>query len=82
MNDKKIIEIAQEQGFVVVTKDKDFLNYYLLNGFPPAILLLSIGNISNPKLTRRISENFEKIEAAFQSGSHLIILETERLVIW
>ncbi len=82
MDDKQIISIAQKEDFIVVTKDKDFLNYFLLFGFPPAILLISIGNVSNTYLTKLLSDNFNQIEIAFQSNAMLIVLEPDRLVVW
>ncbi len=82
MDDKEIISIAKREDFIVVTKDKDFLNHFLLHGFPPAILLLSLGNVSNHHLTKILSDNFAQIETTFQSNARLIVLEPERLVVW
>ncbi|HPI12946.1 MAG TPA: DUF5615 family PIN-like protein [Catalimonadaceae bacterium] len=82
MNDNEIISIAKSEGFIVVTKDNDFLNHFLVSGFPPAVLMLSIGNISNPDLTRFLSNNFKSIEDAFLAGSHLVVLQTDRLIVW
>ena len=82
MDDKEILSIAREENFIIVTKDKDFLNHFLVQGFPPAVLMLALGNISNQVLTQIISSNFDSIDTAFQSGSHFLILESERLVIW
>jgi predicted nuclease of predicted toxin-antitoxin system len=44
--------------------------------------MLSIGNISNPDLTRFLSSNFKAIEDAFLAGSHLVVLQTDRLIVW
>lgn len=82
MNDRQIINIAQQEHFIIVSKDKDFLNNFLVHGHPPDILLISVGNMSNPKLTRILTDNFASIEKAFQSGAHLVVMEPERLVVW
>ena len=82
MTDKEIISIAQKEDFIVVTKDKDFLNYYLVNGFPPAILHICVGNIFNNSLLKLLSYNLKQIKTLFNSNARLIVLESTRLLIW
>jgi len=48
--DRQIIDIADGENRVVVTKDSDFVDSHLLNGKPAKLLLISIGNISNSRL--------------------------------
>lgn len=45
-----INEISVEEQRVVVTKDADFVNSFLLAGVPFKLLLVSTGNISNKAL--------------------------------
>jgi predicted nuclease of predicted toxin-antitoxin system len=58
------------------------LSHFLLKGYPPAVLLISIGNESNKVLTNLLSENFKQIEDAFQSKGKLVIVEKNRLLVW
>lgn len=37
LKDNDIIDFAIRERRIIVTKDKDFLDYYLLNGAPPKI---------------------------------------------
>jgi len=48
--DEGVIEIADREQRVVVTKDADFVNSHLLNAKPAKLLLISTGNISNREL--------------------------------
>jgi predicted nuclease of predicted toxin-antitoxin system len=50
--DDKIIQIADQEGCIVITKDSDFLDNYILDGTPKQLLIVSTGNISNKKLIR------------------------------
>jgi predicted nuclease of predicted toxin-antitoxin system len=48
--DAAIIELAERDGRVVVTKDADFVNSHLLLHRPRKLLLVSTGNIRNRDL--------------------------------
>jgi len=45
-----IWDYAKENGFVIVTKDKDFLERSVLLGHPPKIIHLRLGNCSVQKI--------------------------------
>ncbi|WP_133510428.1 DUF5615 family PIN-like protein [Candidatus Thiosymbion oneisti] len=49
-SDHVITAIADEEERVVVTKDADFVNSFLLHRHPKKLLLISTGNISNRDL--------------------------------
>lgn len=38
---------AAENDFLLVTKDEDFLSLSVRRGFPPKVICLAIGNVSN-----------------------------------
>src|SRR3954453_20510253 len=48
--DEQVVELADREQRVVVTKDADFVNTHLLSGRPAKLLLVSTGNISNREL--------------------------------
>jgi predicted nuclease of predicted toxin-antitoxin system len=48
--DLQIIEFADRESRIVVTKDADFVNSHTLHGEPAKLLLISTGNISNREL--------------------------------
>ena len=62
--DHQIIKIAQQEDRVVITKDSDFVQSYMVLG-KPKLLLISTGNISNDRLEVIFKSNADKISKAF-----------------
>ncbi len=50
LDDKFIIQIAIHEDRIIITKDSDFLDNFLIHGVPPKVLMLQFGNISNAEL--------------------------------
>ena len=48
--DLEIIQIADEEDRIVISKDSDFLDNYILDGSPKKLLIVSTGNINNHNL--------------------------------
>ncbi len=70
--DINIIEAAEKEDRVIISKDSDFYKYYLVNGIPRRILFITTGNIINKELLRLFELNFKTIENHFLSGSKII----------
>ena len=49
-DDKDIIKYADQKGFILVSKDQDFRNSFLLNCKPKKLIKINLGNVSNEKL--------------------------------
>jgi predicted nuclease of predicted toxin-antitoxin system len=79
-SDLTIIEIADQQQRVVITKDADFVDAFHLRKQPQKLLLVTTGNLNNKKLLLLFSENLEKICAAL-SESNFIELSTNNVVL-
>ncbi|MEM6297793.1 MAG: DUF5615 family PIN-like protein, partial [Bacteroidota bacterium] len=41
MDDEEIVHIAIKEERTIISKDSDFLDHYLLKGYPPRVLLLN-----------------------------------------
>lgn len=78
--DQEITDLAEQQNRIVITKDDDFVQSYLLAGRPPKLLLVATGNISNAALENVIRTNLAMISAAFETHRFLEI-GREALVI-
>lgn len=74
MDDATIVEIAIKEKRIIVTKDIDFFNNYILKGSPPKVLLLKTGNISNTDLLELIKNNLDSIKLKFENNAHLLII--------
>lgn len=49
-SDKEIIEVAEQEGRAVITKDADFVDSHVLHGKPQRLVLISTGNLANKQL--------------------------------
>ena len=63
--DTAVIDFSLQERRVVVTKDSDFVDSFLLKNEPWKLLLVSTGNIRNSELKALFVANIEKIAAAF-----------------
>jgi predicted nuclease of predicted toxin-antitoxin system len=66
--DGTINELATNLGYIVVTKDADFVNSHLVLQQPPKLLLISTGNTNNQELMILFSSSMKLINEGF--GSH------------
>lgn len=69
--DKELIQIADREQRVVVTKDADFVNDHILNGRPAKLLLVSTGNITNQELENLTVPLIPDLVREFQTNSFL-----------
>ncbi len=64
--DNAINELSLREQRVVVTKDEDFVDLFLLRHEPYKLLLVATGNISNKELELIFQKNLEAIVEAFE----------------
>ncbi|HEY6096339.1 MAG TPA: DUF5615 family PIN-like protein [Gallionellaceae bacterium] len=77
--DSELIARATRDGRIVISKDADFVQSYLVGGEPP-LLLISTGNISNAELEQLLRANLKGIESAFAVG-RFVEITREALVV-
>jgi predicted nuclease of predicted toxin-antitoxin system len=68
-SDSEILDVAERELRVVVTKDDDFVQSYLVTGRPQALLLVSTGNIANDELERIVRGHVDDIVRAFVAAA-------------
>ena len=76
--DSVINELSSREGYVVVTKDADFVNSFHLHRKPSKLLLVSTGNIRNSELESLFVSNVGKIADGFD---HFSFIEINRVTI-
>lgn len=69
--DTEINEMAEREHRVLVTKDADFVNSFVLSRKPSKLLLVSTGNISNADLEALILPRISAIAAAFETYDYI-----------
>lgn len=79
LSDVEITKITVAEERIVVTKDSDFLETYLLRGAPPSVLLLQFGNIDNAELALLFQINMASIQQLFESGSSLVVFDRQQV---
>jgi predicted nuclease of predicted toxin-antitoxin system len=75
--DKVINRLSIDEQRVVVTKDADFIDSFLLRQEPWKLLLVSTGNIRNAELITLFMANIEKIAEGFDAFDFIEINQTE-----
>lgn len=78
--DNDILDLAEKETRIVVTKDDDFVQSYLVTGKPAKLLFVATGNISNNELEKLVQANLKKIEEAFEEH-HFIEIGQDILAI-
>lgn len=74
--DLEVWRIAKEMGYAIVTKDADFIEMALLKGWPPKIIRLDLGNVSNDTILTCLLKHRAAI-AAFLAAGHDGVLEID-----
>jgi predicted nuclease of predicted toxin-antitoxin system len=65
--DQALIAFSLTQHCVVVTKDSDFVESFLLRHEPWKLLLVSTGNIGNDELLRLFQLNIDQLAESFKT---------------
>jgi predicted nuclease of predicted toxin-antitoxin system len=60
-SDTEIINISELENRIIITKDKDFLDSYLLFNKPKKMILITSGNIKNKEFFLLFRNNFKTI---------------------
>ena len=63
--DNAITTKADTEDRIIVTKDADFLDSYLVFGKPAKLLLVKTGNIPNSDLLKLFQDNLDVLQSAF-----------------
>lgn len=80
LQDAEIVRIAIAKNRIIVTKDSDFLDNFLLKGAPPKILLLKLGNTTNQDLLHVIDLYLQQIVTQFETQADVIMLNKTQLI--
>ncbi|MEZ0541417.1 DUF5615 family PIN-like protein [Fibrella arboris] len=78
--DQYIRVLATKENRIVITKDTDFQDSYLLHKVPPQLLLLTTGNIKNRKLLDLFRATIDEIDVLFSSHSFIELTNEAYLV--
>lgn len=74
--DSAITRTAIAESRVVVTKDSDFVDSFLLRGEPASLLFITTGNIPNNDLIRLLRANWSEIKTMLSQGAFVELSRT------
>ncbi len=67
-SDAMLSSLADDEGRIVMTKDRDFEVGHLIGGIPQRLLLVTTGNITNGELLSLVIANIKVIADAFENA--------------
>jgi predicted nuclease of predicted toxin-antitoxin system len=71
--DGAIWEFAKREGYAIVTKDADFVELSMMRGYPPKVVLLNMGNVSNTTLLARLCAEAEALQDFFANTTEGVL---------
>lgn len=78
--DREVLAVVDREDRIVVTKDNDFRDSYLLRGQPARLLHVTTGNITNAALLELVQRHLSEIEQALER-SRYVELTADSLVV-
>lgn len=60
--DREVWAYARQHNYLIVTKDVDFSEFSILQGFPPKVIWIRRGNCSTQDIESILRENFDAIK--------------------
>jgi predicted nuclease of predicted toxin-antitoxin system len=62
-HDQQIWNFSRDHGFTIVSKDTDFRERSLVEGFPPKVLWLNVGNAGTAAIAELLMRERGRVEA-------------------
>lgn len=75
-----IIRLSMEEERIVITKDRDFFDFFVLQQRPYKVLLVTTGNIRNRMLMDLFRSNFVQIKDLL-AGHSLVEFDSDAIVV-
>jgi predicted nuclease of predicted toxin-antitoxin system len=73
-DDERIWNLAKEEGFVIVTKDNDFLARALVRGHPPRVVHICVGNSSTQEIAELLAARSLEIERFVTDNRQSVVM--------
>ena len=71
-SDIEIIDKADAESRIIITKDNDFIQFRIVVGKPKRLLMVTTGNIVNKDLISLFERNFPAVKNLFEKGKKVI----------
>jgi predicted nuclease of predicted toxin-antitoxin system len=75
-SDEEVWRYAAAEGYIIVSKDTDFINLSILRGHPPKVVYLKVGNCSTSAVRELLKARAESIlEFAHDAVNSVVIVQ-------
>ena len=72
--DEAVWQFAREQGYTIVSRDADFSELTVLQGFPPKVVWISRGNCSTKEIEALLRRHHSAIEELEGDSSAAVLM--------
>jgi predicted nuclease of predicted toxin-antitoxin system len=79
--DSDICQYADDNDYVVVTKDVDFRNSHFVKGRPRKLLRVNLGNIPNQELIQIVGDNLKVLTENFATGKCYVEINRHQMML-
>jgi len=73
-SDEQIWDFARTNGFTVVSKDTDFRERSFVEGFPPKVVWLDVGNAGTGQIEVLLRQEHQRVERFGQSTDASVLI--------
>jgi predicted nuclease of predicted toxin-antitoxin system len=73
-DDERIWALAKAEGFIILTKDNDFLARALVRGHPPQVVQVCLGNASTAQIASLLRARLDDIERFVAENTESVFL--------
>jgi predicted nuclease of predicted toxin-antitoxin system len=70
--DSDIAKFADKMDLIIISKDVDFKNDFLIKGSPKKLIKINLGNVSNEEFIEVFEKEIPKIESIAKAESFII----------
>ena len=78
-SDEEIMQYADLNDFIIISKDKDFKNSHLIRKKPKKLIKINLGNISNAELIKVFEININEFLKFENKKSFLIEIDSNEI---
>lgn len=79
-SDEEIIVLAEQEDRVVITKDADFVETFILHRRPPKLVVITTGNISNGELEALVNLVLPALILVLTTNTYVEISRTQLII--
>ncbi|TVR78884.1 MAG: hypothetical protein EA412_07830 [Chitinophagaceae bacterium] len=77
--DSELCNFANQNNYVIISKDSDFRDSYFVNQTPKKLIKINLGNISNQALIKIFNDHIETIQKLDSKSNFLLEIDKDEI---